>query len=45
MADADATAAKVTELGGAVTQGPDDTPYGRLVACTDPTGAAFKLVG
>jgi predicted enzyme related to lactoylglutathione lyase len=45
VADADATAAKVTELGGTVLQGPDDTPYGRLVACTDPTGAAFKLVG
>jgi len=45
VADADATAAKVNELGGAVTSGPDDTPYGRLVACTDPTGAAFKLVG
>ena len=44
VADADAAVAKVTELGGAVTQGPDDTPYGRLVACTDPTGAAFKLV-
>jgi predicted enzyme related to lactoylglutathione lyase len=45
VADADATAATAAELGGAVVQGPDDTPYGRLVACVDPTGAAFKLVG
>ena len=44
VADADATVAKVTELGGALTQGPDDTPYGRLAVCTDPTGATFKLV-
>jgi uncharacterized protein len=45
VADTDATVAKLVERGGAVTQGPDDTPYGRLTACTDPTGAAFRLVG
>ena len=44
VADTDATVAKVQELGGAVIQGPDDTPYGRLTACTDPTGAAFRLM-
>ena len=44
VADTDATVAKVQELGGALTQGPDDTPYGRLASCTDPTGALFKLV-
>ena len=44
VADTDATVATLKELGGAVTQGPDDTPYGRLTACTDPTGAAFRLM-
>ena len=44
VADTDATVAKLKELGGSVTQGPDDTPYGRLTACTDPTGAAFRLM-
>jgi uncharacterized protein len=45
VSDTDATVATLKELGGAVTQGPDDTPYGRLTACTDPTGAAFRLMG
>jgi predicted enzyme related to lactoylglutathione lyase len=27
-----------------VLQGPDDTPFGRLVLCSDPTGATFRLV-
>jgi predicted enzyme related to lactoylglutathione lyase len=43
-ADADAAAARVTELGGQVVQGPDETPFGRLVTCLDSTGARFKLV-
>ena len=43
--DIDATLAQVTELGGAVVMGPDDTPYGRLATCADPTGAMFKLRG
>jgi hypothetical protein len=42
-ADLDASMAKVTELGGRVVIGPDDTPYGRLAGCTDPTGISFKL--
>lgn len=41
--DARATAQTVKELGGSVSQGPDDTPYGVLVVCTDPAGARFKL--
>ena len=44
VADADASVAKVVELGGKVLQGPDDTPFGRLVLCSDPTGATFRLV-
>jgi len=43
--DTDAALAKVTELGGTVTQPAMDTPYGRLAAAADPTGAGFKLVG
>ena len=45
VADTDATVATVQQLGGSLTQGPDDTPYGRLAVCTDPTGATFRLVG
>jgi predicted enzyme related to lactoylglutathione lyase len=42
--NADATIAKAKEMGGAVVQGPDDTPYGRLATLTDATGAQFKIV-
>lgn len=42
--DADATLATVVDLGGAVVQPAEDTPYGRLATATDPTGAQFKLV-
>jgi len=41
---ADDTAAKVRALGGTITQEPVDTPYGRLVGCTDPMGAAFNVM-
>ena len=41
--DADAAAAKVTELGGKVLAGPEDSPYGRIVTVTDPEGATFQL--
>jgi hypothetical protein len=44
VTDADATLARITELGGAVVQPAEDTPYGRLATATDPTGAQFKLV-
>ena len=42
--DTDAAVAAVTEMGGRVVQAAEDTPYGRLAAVTDPTGAAFRLV-
>jgi uncharacterized protein len=45
VTDTDAIAAKCTELGGAVEQPPEDTPYGRIAVLTDPMGARFKLVG
>lgn len=42
--DVDATLAQVVALGGTVERPAEDTPYGRLAACTDPTGTQFKLV-
>lgn len=41
--NADATAAKATELGGTVITEPEDTPYGRLATIGDPWGAMIKL--
>jgi len=40
-ADADATAAKATELGGTVLLAPIDAPYSRLTLLRDPNGATF----
>lgn len=42
--DADATIAQATELGGAVVDPAEDTPYGRLATLTDPTGTRLKLL-
>jgi hypothetical protein len=42
--DADATLDKVVKLGGEVAQPAEDTPYGRLAAATDATGAGFRLL-
>jgi predicted enzyme related to lactoylglutathione lyase len=42
--DADATAARIVELGGSIVSPPEDTPYGRLATATDPVGVQFKLV-
>jgi hypothetical protein len=42
--DADATLAKAVELDGKILEPAVDTPYGRLAAAADPTGARFKLV-
>jgi hypothetical protein len=41
-ADADATAAKATELGGTVLLPPIDAPYSRLTVLRDPQGATFS---
>jgi predicted enzyme related to lactoylglutathione lyase len=43
--DADAALKRTVELGGAIVQPAEDTPYGRLATATDPTGAQFKLLG
>jgi predicted enzyme related to lactoylglutathione lyase len=44
VADADATVAKVTELGGAVVVPPTDIPQGRFAMLVDPQGAAFNVI-
>jgi hypothetical protein len=43
VTDTDATAAKVTELGGSVMVPPFDTPIGKMAVVTDPQGAVFSL--
>jgi uncharacterized protein len=43
--DVDKTIEVITANGGAVVRAAEDTPYGRLAAVTDPTGAAFNLRG
>jgi len=42
--DADAAVASIVDLGGSVIMPANDTPYGRLAAVTDPTGAAFRVM-
>ena len=44
VGDADATVAKVAELGGAVVVEPFDTPVGRMAVVSDPQGAVFSLM-
>jgi hypothetical protein len=44
VADADASLAMVTGLGGSVLAGPFDTPVGRMAAVRDPQGAAFSII-
>jgi predicted enzyme related to lactoylglutathione lyase len=41
--DADATCARIVELGGRVDSAPHDSPYGRLAEVADVHGARFKL--
>jgi len=42
--DTDAALAQIVDLGGSVLLPAEDTPYGRIAAVVDPSGAAFKLV-
>ncbi len=44
VADADAAAAKATELGGAVVAEPFDMPVGRMAVISDPQGAVFSII-
>jgi predicted enzyme related to lactoylglutathione lyase len=41
--DVDKTVQLIIDNGGAVIRGAEDTPYGRLAAVADPTGAGFNL--
>ncbi len=41
--DVDKTLELVTDNGGTVVRAAEDTPYGRLAAVTDSTGAGFNL--
>lgn len=41
--DTDATVARATELGGAVLEPAQDTPYGRVARLADPMGASFRI--
>ena len=41
--DVDETLRIIVDHGGAVLRAAEDTPYGRLAAAADPTGAAFNL--
>lgn len=41
--EVDKTLQVITDNGGAVLRGAEDTPYGRLAAAADPTGAVFNL--
>ncbi|WP_130798460.1 VOC family protein [Streptomyces otsuchiensis] len=43
VTDADATAARLSELGGEVIE-PEETPIGRVIRATDPEGAPFALL-
>lgn len=43
VADADAGAARVAELGGEVLSGPIDVPWSRTAAVRDPAGATFTI--
>src|SRR3954447_3233553 len=43
IADIDASAARIGELGGRVLVGPVPIPAGRIVVAADPQGAAFAL--
>ncbi len=41
--DVDASTSLAVRLGGAVTDGPADTPHGRVATVRDPSGGTFRL--
>jgi predicted enzyme related to lactoylglutathione lyase len=43
VAEVDATAALLVDLGGSVMRPAEDTPFGRIADVADPNGAPFKL--
>ena len=42
--DTDKALARIVDLGGAIIEAPEDTPYGRLAMAADPGGVRFKLM-
>ena len=44
VADADETVARVKGQGGKIMGNIDDSPFGRIAALMDSSGAAFKIV-
>lgn len=44
VANADETVARVKEHGGKILGNIDDSPFGRIAALMDPSGASFKIV-
>jgi predicted enzyme related to lactoylglutathione lyase len=44
VADADASAAKITELGGTILVPPFDIPVGRIAVAQDPQGGTFSII-
>jgi len=44
VADTDAAVEKCRSLGGALLNGPTDTPMGRVAVLKDPKGAAFQVI-
>jgi predicted enzyme related to lactoylglutathione lyase len=42
--DVDATVATALELGGRVTEAPQDTPFGRVAELIDCTGARLRVI-
>src|SRR5262249_21068679 len=42
--DADGTLNQIRSSGGSVMFGPEDTPFGRMAQCADPTGAMFAII-
>ena len=44
VTDTDEAVAKVLALGGSVVTPAEDSPYGRVAAVTDPTGAPLRLM-
>ncbi|MGC2939461.1 MULTISPECIES: VOC family protein [unclassified Brevibacterium] len=41
--DTDATATRISELGGTILAGPESSPYGRIATVADPEGATLQL--
>ena len=45
VSDADVIAAAITENGGQILDGPEESPFGRFATVADPQGAQFQING